>query len=670
MLEHFYRLRSFDRDRPRPHPDTGYGRPVSIAVRPGILSSAFDEAVIARIADAPPLSPYPPAEAPDWRRLDALTRAEILAGAAEAMSGPWPVLTLSQRLELTRSGSRERFETPYFSRRRRLVAIALALAVEPADELADAFLDGLWSVLEETSWCVPAHETPAGGTGVRALPVPGHPVLDLFAAETGAMLAWMLVTHGERIDAIDGLRSRIVGAIDERVLTPFADDAREYHWFALPSNWNPWVVSNVMACAFLTPPTPPRLGRVLGLAIESLDAYLATVPQDGGCPEGIGYWWQSAARLFEGIELLAHADGEAGRAVLEEPLLRRLARYPLVVHLGGEWSAVFGDGTARMPVAGSRLGRDRHPAALLWRFARAVDDPELARFARRMRGDGPRVDLPVSMSRALGALFAPEWDTQGADAEPLWPGPETRWLDEIEVFSATAGSTLGDLRLVAKGGTNGEPHNHLDVGSFVLARDGEPIVIDVGMGRYTASSFTAARYEQWFTDSAYHSVPEVDGIGQLPGEQYRARLAELRAEGDDWMLCLDLAAAYPVEAGVSAWERTFERQRDCIVLTERWTLARRRTTLISRLILARPPVVERAGRVLLFGADDRAGTAPLAVLEFDPARAAWRAEEHRLDDSLLSSVWGESVHRAELLVSAPESEGELSLRFSPYVDRF
>ena len=638
---------------------------MSILARPGILATAFDEAVIARIAADPPSSPYPPAGDPEWQGLDAQTRSEILAAAAESLSSPWPVLSLSQRLEFTRSGSRERFETPYFSRRRRLVSIALALAMAPTDELADAFLDGIWSVLEETSWCVPAHETPPGGTGVRVLPDPRHPVLDLFAAETGAMLAWMLATHGERIDSIDGLRARIAGAIDERVLTPFEGDAREYHWFALPSNWNPWVVSNVLACAFLTRPSPERLRGVLRPAVESLDAYLAAVPQDGGCPEGIGYWWQSAARLFESLELLALADGEAGRVVLDEPLVRRLARYPLVVHLGGEWNAVFGDGPARMPTSGDRLGRDKHPAALLWRFARAVNDPELARFARRARGDGPRVYMPVSMQRALGALFAAGWEARSAGDQPLWPGPETRWLDEIQVFSATAGSSLADLRLVAKGGTNGEPHNHLDVGSFVLARDGSPIVVDVGMGRYTASSFTVARYEQWFTTSAYHSLPEVDGVGQVPGERYRAALAGLRAEDDAWMLRLELASAYPAEAAMSSWERTFERDHQAVVVTDRWALTRRPTTVVSRLILARPPVLERAGRVLLFGAADLARTDPLAILEFDHTGAAWRVEEHRLDDPLLKSVWGGSVYRAELSLTVPETRGQLSLRFSP-----
>ena len=40
------------------------------------------------------------------------------------------------------------------------------------------------------------------------------------------------------------------------------------------------------------------------------------------------------------------------------------------------------------------------------------------------------------------------------------------------------------MYLSAKGGNNGESHNHNDVGSFVLYCDGKPAVIDVGTGVY------------------------------------------------------------------------------------------------------------------------------------------------------------------------------------------
>ena len=45
-------------------------------------------------------------------------------------------------------------------------------------------------------------------------------------------------------------------------------------------------------------------------AVGALDRYLNAVADDGGCDEGISYWWRAGASLFEGLETLACACGE------------------------------------------------------------------------------------------------------------------------------------------------------------------------------------------------------------------------------------------------------------------------------------------------------------------------------------------------------------------------
>ncbi|MFF5249487.1 hypothetical protein ACFY3V_34860 [Streptosporangium sp. NPDC000095] len=42
------------------------------------------------------------------------------------------------------------------------------------------------------------------------------------------------------------------------------------------------------------------------------------------------------------------------------------------------------------------------------------------------------------------------------------------------------------LFLAAKGGYNVESHNHNDVGPFIVALDARPVLVDVGVGEYTA----------------------------------------------------------------------------------------------------------------------------------------------------------------------------------------
>ena len=55
------------------------------------------------------------------------------------------------------------------------------------------------------------------------------------------------------------------------------------------------------------------------------------------------------------------------------------------------------------------------------------------------------------------------------------------------------------LTLAAKGGHNGESHNHNDVGSFIVAVDGVPAVADAGRPTYTAQTFGPDRYGKTVT---------------------------------------------------------------------------------------------------------------------------------------------------------------------------
>ena len=72
----------------------------------------------------------------------------------------------------------------------------------------------------ETSWTIPAHET-AQKAGV-GLPNIDEPVIDLFAAETGAQLAWTQYLLRPELDKVSPLvNPRITEEIERRIITPF-----------------------------------------------------------------------------------------------------------------------------------------------------------------------------------------------------------------------------------------------------------------------------------------------------------------------------------------------------------------------------------------------------------------------------------------------------------------
>ncbi|MFN2155857.1 MAG: heparinase II/III family protein, partial [Anaerolineae bacterium] len=111
-------------------------------------------------------------------------------------------------------------------------------------------------------------------------------------------------------------------------------------------------------------------------------------------------------------------------------------------------------------------------------------------------------------------------------------------------------------------GHNAESHNHNDVGNFIVYVDGKPLVVDAGVETYSRKTFSPQRYEIWTMQSAYHSLlPTVDGIMQAPGGEFAARSVEYAADDDGAQFSLDIAGAYPQEAGIKTWARTIDFQR-------------------------------------------------------------------------------------------------------------
>jgi hypothetical protein len=246
------------------------------------------------------------------------------------------------------------------------------------------------------------------------------------------------------------------------------------------------------------------------------------------------------------------------------------------------------------------------------------------------------------------------------ETAPAYPLVLQSWLDGIEVLTAReiAGSEQG-LFLAAKGGHNGESHNHNDVGSFIVGLDGQPVLIDVGVGEYTRKTFSDQRYELWTMQSAYHNLPTINGHQQSPGQAFAARnvragLSESHAE-----LKLDIAAAWSDEAGVERWERAFRLERGqnaSVVVEDDWTLRHAPESLVLTLMAAGDVDLIAPGTLRLAGANR-----PLYV-DYDTAAWSPTIERIEVDDSRLTPVWGAFVTRILLTSIGQEPIGRTAIR--------
>ena len=147
--------------------------------------------------------PFPTADERDaWHNLPAIKRHWLPLPIISAIR----VAVLSARLfmDFSRTGNRSRYEHAHFSRRRALTQLVIAECITNRGQYLEMLADGIWA-FARSRWGVPAHNYVGGAR--EALPDVSNPVIDLFAAETGALAAWTYYLLKPQLDTISRHRN-------------------------------------------------------------------------------------------------------------------------------------------------------------------------------------------------------------------------------------------------------------------------------------------------------------------------------------------------------------------------------------------------------------------------------------------------------------------------------
>ncbi|RME64578.1 MAG: heparinase, partial [Caldilineae bacterium] len=513
-----------------------------------------------------------------WEGLPPSVRQAHLVKAEQHLGYDYPSLPATLFLQYARIGNRTNYEKPHFLRRGVLETLVTAECMEGKGRFLDDIVNGVWAICEETYWGVPAHirVQRAGNT----LPDVTEPTVDLFAAETSNLLAWVYYLLGERLDTVSPLvRERIAYEIDRRILTPLLE-RNDFHWMGFRlradqrrvNNWNPWICSNWLATTLIMEADETRRVQMVDKILESLDHFIDPYPEDGGCDEGPSYWGRAGASLFDNLDLLHRAsDGQID--VYDEPKVQEIGRFVYRAHIADDYYINFADAPALVYPDGMLVyayGQRIHDPAMMQHGLWLIDRQHL-----RVGGySGASYRRPVNFQRLLRGLFLLN---ELPEASPGPPQLRDVWLPVIQVMAARdqAGTSAGFF-VAAKGGHNNESHNHNDVGNVIVYLDGKPLLVDAGVETYTAKTFSPERYTIWTMQSGYHTLlPTVDGVMQAPGFAFHAEDVQYAADDAGVQFSLDIAAAYPPEAKIDRWTRTvrYERGegveiRDAYALTE------------------------------------------------------------------------------------------------------
>jgi len=593
-----------------------------------------------------------------WDALSEELRQGQLAAGEGHLGMDWPALPATLFMQYARTGNRRNFEAPSLARRLALADLVIAECIEFGGRFIDDIVNGIWCICEESFWGVPAHNW---GTRLSGSPLPdtADRMIDLFAGETGALLAWAHYLLSEQLDAVHPVVcDRVRREMRERILGPYLE-RNDYSWMGLGdsssgarvNNWNPWCNGNCLMAALLLEDDPERRVAAVAKALRSIDRFIDSYLPDGGCDEGTSYWGRAGASLFDCLELLASASGGQIN-VYDDPLIANMGRYLYRMHISGDYFVNFADGGAKVGIAHD----------LVHRYGRAIHDPQLIALGssthHRRQAEKATALGASGLYRRLHALFNyPELDAGPAD--PPYVGQA--WLDGIEVMTAREqdGSDKG-LFLAAKGGHNAESHNHNDVGQFIVYHDGTPVIIDVGVEAYTAKTFSAQRYEIWTMQSVYHNLPTVNGVQQAPGVKSAARDALFASEPPRVGMSMDIAAAYPEEAHIRSWRRTCSLLKEPtgeVTIRDQFELSQPSEVTLS-LMTCREPRIEGAGTLVLGGDTDIA-------VQFDAEALQATIERIEITDARLLPVWGDHLFRVLLSTRQSVSEGDWTLRIGP-----
>ena len=567
------------------------------------------------------ISEYTPC--PVWERgrswdIDKSLYDKCIKNGEQYLSWEPEVITASDFMLFFETGDRILFEGKFFKRRSALASMMYAECVEANGRFIKKIIDLVWLICEESTWGLPASIPEENGVK-PILPDKDIPSLELFACETGNLLAYTLHIMGGAFDEISPMiRRRIEDELERRIINPYLK-RNDYTWMNLGgstgslwklSNWTPWCHSNCLSTVLIAEKSAEKRRKAVEKLMEGIGNFIYEYPEDGGCDEGCGYWSRAAGSVLDCLELLYAATG-GEIDIYHLPKIKNMGEYISDCYAGSGYFVNFAD-------AGARVIPE---AALVYRFGEKVSSDALKCLGRTYIDTYLNVRYYVisqSPMRIIPTLF--DYGRIKADNTKMPSGSHKVYKNTQVCMVRPSDKWF----FAAKGGYNNESHNHNDVGSFVLYYDEKPVFIDSGAEAYCAKTFSDQRYEIWTMQSDYHNLPKINGVSQKNGEEYKADFFDLK---DGEFIC-QIQGAYPKDACVNLWERRISGNDTSVFLTEHFEFTKEQGYEIVFMTPIKPE--NKDSRVIL---------GKLEML-YDKSLLSWEEEDLELEDAKLKEIWG------------------------------
>ena len=430
----------------------------------------------------------------------------------------------------------------------------LSLIYPENEQYYNDLINTVWAYCNEYTWAPLGHYNSYYGR-TPADYDPG--LIDIFAASVAFGLAEIKNLFQDRFPQL--LKDRIHAEIKRRTIEPYL--SRKFFWENHGNNWTAVCSGGVGGAMMYEFPEIYLKER------ERLDAsmqnYLDSFADDGVCVEGTGYW-AFGFGFFVNYAALQKELTKGEFDWFKNEKVKTIATFMQKMYLDRDVIVSFSDCSMyqHMPLGLVHMLKSIYP-----------NDIECLPYIYGHMEDNTHFNF---LLRSY-IYYNPDYMSDSI-------------LSNVEYNmenSAIFVKRTPYYGFAAKGGNNGESHNHIDVGNFIISRNNKQIICDLGAGPYEKGYHDKLRYT-FFHPSAYsHNLPIFDGIGE---DGIRRENVYIDHDKSSSTIKMDIKNGYGIDF-LSRLPRKFTFLENEIILEDSYELTRD-AEIKERFITLSKPVIK------------------------------------------------------------------------------